>query len=160
MSASRKKSQTKNPGRVEDNPVYVPMDRQTAIVTGKGVHFEPDMKNFRMDNTFDLPPQMRPVPKYYKFNLVGVRFGKFIVIGLYVFSNYRHKNRLISNESRAKWVCKCACGKYELRLTKSVRNPSQDHVPECAYCIKIRSICRNKTKSLRGAKGKGNERND
>lgn len=54
-------------------------------------------------------------------NLIGVRFGRFTVVGL----EKEMKNR--------GWVCRCDCGDFETRKTRAVRNPNNfgDRCHEC-----------------------------
>ena len=58
-----------------------------------------------------------------KDNLAGLKFGRFIVIGL-------------SSSHKSRWVVKCACGDYEVRKAKAVKNASNGK-DMCAHCSKL-----------------------
>lgn len=134
-----KNKKTKIAGRIEDNPVYVPVDKKAAMVIGTGEHFDIDLSGCA--NVFDTPPQIRPVPRGYRFNLVGVRFGRFIVIGLVAA---RRTNLRQYKRAKARWVCKCDCGKYVIFKTKSIRNPSTEQNEGCPYCYRLNSLINGK----------------
>jgi hypothetical protein len=100
-----------------------PVNKQAAKVLGGGEHWVP---RWRPDNVlrWDAPPKMKAVPNGVP-NLVGIRFGRFTVIGLLD----------CENKDKAKWVCRCVCGTYEHRSAKAIRNPINvnDRCRHCGY---------------------------
>ena len=52
--------------------------------------------------------------------LVGVRFGRFVVVGLHA-------------EIRGAWVVRCDCGDYETRRSRAIRNPN-NFGDRCTLC--------------------------
>lgn len=80
----------------------------------------------------DVPPQMRRLPPDAP-NLAGMKVGKLTVIGLAAFGK-GGKNR------RAAWVVRCACGWYETRSAKVLRDPAYAARAMCGECDYVRQI--------------------
>ncbi len=95
----------------------VPVDAKAAIVTGKGVHYEPNYKTNEYCTESPYPLEMVQLKKNHP-NLIGAKFGWFTVIGLAKKTNQM---------SRGKWVVRCVCGTYAYRQSKSIRNPDNSH---------------------------------
>lgn len=93
------------------------IDRQAALVFSGGVAYEPKCKvvNFHSDTQ---PELRKNVPK--SINLAGIKFGRFTVVGL-----SKHKS--------GTWVVRCACGAYEDRKAKAIRNP-ENFGDRCTKC--------------------------
>ena len=103
-----------------------PVDRTAARVAGKGEHYESKKKITQRH--WDVPPPMRQVsPKDLIDNLIGIKFGRLTVLGLYT-------------EASGLWVVRCACGDYETRRTKSIKNPNndQDRCENCRETVHLR----------------------
>lgn len=101
----------------------VPGNKTAAVVTGKGYGYEPAFKKAR--ETWDAPlPVSRIESDYQNLDLRGVRYGRFLVLGL--ASGMR-------DAMGAKWVVRCQCGKYETRRARAIRNPKNCH-DACAFC--------------------------
>ena len=93
-----------------------PLNSVAGSVTSKGVHYEPDVK-FGCTRHEDVPIPTKPVPKVTKdggFDLTGIIFGRFIVVGFAAEQNPRKK---------ASWVVRCSCGAYETRKGPAIKNP-------------------------------------
>ena len=106
----------------------LPINKTAALVTGKGTHFDPVIKPSCYATT-DIRPRLRPVPKN-TLDLTGVRFGRFVVVGLPADLNDR-------------WVVKCDCGNYEHRRAKAIRNLA-NNVDRCNVCRKTHYILKGK----------------
>lgn len=102
----------------------VPVNITAARVAQfKGVHFE--SKKRIKTNDSDFPIAIRKPLKQDLNNpqfkdLTGVRFGRFLVLG-------------ISRDFGGNWVVRCDCGKYTTRRSKAILNPNnvQDRCEEC-----------------------------
>lgn len=107
-------------------PTDRPVDALAARVVAPGIHWDPKKKIIQRH--WDAPPSMRPIPRGVP-NLVGVKFGRLTVVGLFT--------EAASNGTGAKgialWVVRCSCGSYETRRGKSVRNPNNS-VDACDKC--------------------------
>lgn len=110
----------------------IPVNRDAMRVAfGGGDHWE--VKPLRPGwKTFDAPPKSQidpsgPVPE---FNRIGMRFGRFTVFSL-------HDNKVI------RWVCRCDCGKFEVRSDESVVKQAAKKRPDraaCAICMARRKV--------------------
>ena len=69
-------------------------------------------------------------------NLTGKKFGSFTVIG-------RYTGNKPATTHKPKWVCLCDCGRYEMRRSRSIRNPENQH-DKCHVCRKVGEIKRHK----------------
>jgi hypothetical protein len=100
----------------------LPINRTAAMVTQKGTSFNPVIKPSEHRITDIRPPVWKGEHKV-KFDLTGRTFGRFKVIGLSV-------------EKRGRWVCRCACGNYEMRTAKAINNPANAELDRCIICRK------------------------
>lgn len=112
-----------------------PVDRVAAIVTSKGYRYIPDKKTG--PNHWETCPEMR---RYRRVaggctNLTGVRFGRFVVVGLYA-------GKTGNGESTSVWVCRCACGRFETRTARVVKN-GKDNDDCCDMCRHLKYLKRN-----------------
>ena len=112
--------------RIKDK---IPIDRQTAIVTGKGIHWEPSNKSKRR-HWDKCPPLLHRGGKGSE-RLKGIKFGYFTVIGRY---------HLRKAGGKAVWVVRCVCGHFEARRAKSILNPSDKEEDMCANCKEVKSL--------------------
>ncbi|WP_247842251.1 hypothetical protein [Pseudomonas sp. MWU12-3103b] len=88
-----------------------PVNSVAARVVSRGESFDYHVDEKHADS--ELPLSIRQptdlelcLPGF--LNLVGVKFGRLIVLG-------------ISAETKARWVCKCVCGYYVLRTAKAIK---------------------------------------
>lgn len=95
-----------------------PTNAPAARVTGKGIHYEPNVSQGQRD-TFDVPPKIvnldnkSDAARSVASELIGLRRGRITVIGLAADHN---------KKKRSRWVVRCDCGKYEYRKAKALRN--------------------------------------
>lgn len=128
-----KSRRTKSIGRVEQNPAYVPANKQAAMSLAKGEHFDEKL----YVDVFDAPPQMRPIPKTSPIDLTGVRVGRLVVVGLLA---ERARSTQVKNQRTARWVMRCDCGKYTIRKTRAIRAPKSEEGLRCRCCGRLGSI--------------------
>lgn len=105
------------------------INKTARLVTGKGFHFEPVLKPYEDHITTDIRPAIRKLQKGC-LDLTGVRFGRFVVIGL-------------SKDINNRWIVRCDCGNYEFRTAKSIRNPNNS-LDRCVICRKTHYILKGK----------------
>lgn len=102
---------------IKDIHARAPVNKRTAIVVSEIAEYKP--KKIIQTADSDLPIAIRKVGKNFK-DLTGIKFGKFIVIGL-------------AKKTEKRWVVKCACGVYSLRTSKAIKNPS-NNMDQCELC--------------------------
>lgn len=114
-----------------------PVNRTAGMVVGPGdprheCTFNPIV--YRSDS-----PSMRIVPFTgpADMDLSGVKIGRWRVVG------YLGKAKQWSHKT-GRWLVKCDCGAYELRTSKSLRNP--DAVQMCQGCAYTEKIKRGEVK--------------
>lgn len=108
-----------------------PVDRTAADVTERqGEHWSPQLED--NERCFELPPPTRPVPADAP-RLIGIRVGRLTVIGLHADSG---------QSNGASWVCRCTCGRYQLRKAKSLTQPNSNSrtEPMCAACDRLEHV--------------------
>lgn len=106
-----------------------PANATAARVTSKGTHFTPKMNEANHIAHWDAPPKMRKVDTSTGApNLVGAKFGRFTVVGCLDDTNGASRK-----EIPIKWVVRCACGDYEVRTSRAVRNPANSE-DRCRVC--------------------------
>lgn len=115
---------------LKSNPT--PIDNVARrVVYGGG-----DYKFFRHTSTEKLsttPLPVRALPQKGMEDFTGRRKGSLVVVGLY---NGIEVGRRASGKRRSKpsghgWVCRCSCGNYTTRKTKSLRKDCYDACIEC-----------------------------
>lgn len=104
----------------------VPINKTAAIVTGKGVEYQPNCQ-INCDE-YVGPPETVPVkelalnPSFV--DLTGRKKGRFTVIGL-------------MKDKKGRWLVRCVCGTYTTRSAKSIKgadsNPNA-HLDACRRC--------------------------
>lgn len=114
-----------------------PADRVAKnVMYNDGDYYEACVKsNTHLFSTLPLPIRK---PEGYPFKLrndpsfkdyTGFRFGSFVVIGMFALDKFD------------KWVCRCACGNYEVRRT-SILNKNPTSIPQtrCQECMDTQRI--------------------
>jgi len=127
---------------VDEIIARAPINRQAAEVTGPGTHFDPKKKIQTKDS--DTPIPVRSPLASEKSNpcfkdLAGIRFGRFVVLGIFADSKPGIGLR---------WVVKCSCGVYSVRAGKAIKNPenTQDRCEHCRYLAYLkRNECWRRT---------------
>lgn len=120
----------------------VPQDATAARVTSKGEHFEPTVE-YAGHEHHDVPPQIisickaLPSAKPIIAELTGKRFGRLTVIGL---AKVQAQSGTMKRKQHARWAVRCACGDYEFRTAKAIRNPTNTD----DMCRKCRQVEVNK----------------
>jgi hypothetical protein len=103
-----------------------PINREAALARdGRGVHWEPQ-RRFNLDavhSDVPLPTLPCPVQPNIPKDMIGKRFGRFVVIG------YGG-----AGASGARWVVRCACGAYEHRRMRALTNPGKPSSLMCNRC--------------------------
>jgi hypothetical protein len=101
------------------------VDRVAKRVVMPGIHYDLPSKT--------IPPTLvhseTPIPtvSFSGHNdLTGTKCGRMTVIG---------------NNGKTRWVCRCACGRYELRKAKSVLNPNNYDM--CHACRRLVTVKRH-----------------
>ncbi len=108
----------------------MPINSTAARVTGRGVHWAPDVHFSPGEVHSDTPLPTRPWPasSLGQDNLTGRIVGRLTVVGLAA----EHGDT--ANGTR--WVVRCACGAYEHRRTKYIRNCGAPQEAMCKICRK------------------------
>ncbi|HHZ96534.1 MAG TPA: hypothetical protein EYN67_13510 [Flavobacteriales bacterium] len=94
-----------------------PINKTAALVVSKGYSYE--TKTIHSPTLFSengLKTKSAPVNTK---DLIGVKFGRFVVIGF-------------SADRKSKWVVRCSCGNYEVRSAKCVNAGRLDQM--CIKC--------------------------
>lgn len=101
-----------------------PVDMQASKVFAKGIQYEMRGKILNFHSEICPPVRIKSLQRETKTfcNLKGVRFGRFTVVGL-------------SRDVKARWVVRCACGTYEMRTAKAIKN-ELNTVDCCEKCRK------------------------
>jgi hypothetical protein len=120
--------------------VAVPVSRTAALVTSESRdNFEFTVKPAR--ETFDAPPLMtRDERRYRLLDLRGHKYARLTVIGLAKEQNQKKSSR---------WVVRCACGKYEFRKARAIRNP--ENARDC--CTQCQQLHREQFRQTRDMYG-------
>jgi hypothetical protein len=107
----------------------VPVNKQAARALGRGVHYDDTVQQKDLVH-WEAPPPMRQILANMP-DLRGICFGRFVVLGLHETPAY--KTATGNKSSGANWVVRCACGDYEVRKAKAIRNPknANDKCHEC-----------------------------
>jgi hypothetical protein len=116
----------------------LPVNKQAAMHLAKnGEHYNPT-RNVAQRAYSDLEMDALPIrdattgerqnPSFT--DLTGFEWGRFKVVGLL---DCAKTGVGTGNGGGARWVCRCACGQYEVRQTKVVRRADPDN-GACATC--------------------------
>jgi hypothetical protein len=99
-------------------------NKTAAVVTGKGVHWEPAKQLLKPTDAWqETPLPTFPLPTGMVGLIpVGLKVGRLTVIG------YGGAGR-----DRARWVVRCACGMYGHQRTRSLR---AEHHRARAMCLR------------------------
>lgn len=99
-----------------------PVDSVAArVLRSKGVKYV--AHGDRQEVSQDTPIPTKPLPHTFRKedDLTGLTNGKLTVIGL-------------ARDTRARWVCRCACGNYALRKSKAIKTPHSNPPLSCVEC--------------------------
>lgn len=100
-----------------------PVDAVAARVVARGEQFEYRANVTSLDS--DLPLPIKPIPDAARLNpsfkdYTGERFGRFTVLGL-------------SADRKARWVCRCVCGRYGMRSSNAIAAAAPDSCCDQCY---------------------------
>lgn len=110
-----------------------PVDATAARVTSAGPKGLESSKRIAQAHS-DVPLPMRSVPSEVRHNLIGRSFGRFTVIGLSVTRP--------SQPGGQAWVCRCSCGQYEIRRSRSIQNTKNAAIDRCDRCRQVEYLRR------------------
>lgn len=120
-----------------------PVNKTAKLVISKGVNYKPICKYNGIHCDSLEPLVMRNVPRNLP-NKIGIKFGSFTVVGLFwKIREIKSKKSSGSKSSgeKNKWVCKCVCGRYETRKTRSINKTIRNRsIDMCAYCRLDKSV--------------------
>lgn len=111
-----------------------PINTQTAKQMGGGEHWKPSV---HLQDYFEDMPRIKPAPRQAGPNFVDFtakQFGRLTVVGLLEKTVSSHK---------ASWVCRCACGGYCTRTSKSLKVAARggnSFVDRCGMCHYVDSL--------------------
>lgn len=110
-----------------------PVDSAAHSVARKlGIHYEPKFKpNIQPHSETPLPVKPYSPDGGYP-DLTGVRFGRFVVFGVYDSP---------CPVRGCRWVVRCACGCYEIRKSRAIKKPKTDD-DRCKKCCHLRYLTR------------------
>lgn len=108
-----------------------PVDRVAKRVTDQGSEYQfPINTGTMVHSETPLPTK----PSKSKRKIVGTKFGRLQVIGLFSLRK--------SSEGKNLWVVRCACGRYEVRTGKAIFNPK--NADDCCHkCRHTEQVKRN-----------------
>lgn len=130
----------------------VPVNKQSSIVTSKGVERIKRPKTRRGQQIFDVCPDIFDFRGPDSDNLTGKRFGYFTVVG---FRPRQEKMKLLKsggailtkNNKPGMWVVRCDCGYYEVRSKKALTRPSKFENLMCTECQYVEWVKNGKVKN-------------
>jgi len=105
-----------------------PIDRKAAMVTARGVHWEPARNVLAPEQVrSDTPLPTRPYPADFlpTENMTGHKVDRLTVIGLAA-------NK--PGQKRTRWVVRCACGAYEHRRRAFLISDQAKERARCTRC--------------------------
>jgi hypothetical protein len=112
-----------------------PLDRQASTVRdGSGDLWTPNVK-VACAHWDAPPPAEKPLPSGQE-DRAGQRFGRFTVV----------RYHTSSKATGSKWLVRCACGEYEIRSSKAVKNPANtdDCCTLCRHLVYLQRRDRQK----------------
>jgi hypothetical protein len=100
----------------------VAVDKQTALAMGGGQAYAPPQASGQP--TYYAPPPLRTVPIDPSFtDLTGNKFGRLTVLGLAAAG---------LDGKRARWACRCTCGKYSTHRPSALLAGNEDRCHDCS----------------------------
>lgn len=97
------------------------VDKQTAQAMGGGKAYSPPQQSDQP--THYAPPPLRALPDDPLLDdLTGMRFGRLVVLGL-AAAGFDGK--------KARWSCRCTCGKYSTHRGFALRGGREDRCHDC-----------------------------
>ena len=120
-----------------------PVDSMAARVMQRGETWEPDIRDVAtfIRSADPIPTRTFTGPRHQ--DLTGTRFGRLLVTGW--FGTHNPKKPSL-------WVCRCACGDYELRRSRAVTNLS-NAADACKDCRHLEFLKRRDSQGLTAKPG-------
>lgn len=105
----------------------IPLNKRSAIAMSGGYVYESENDIPRL--AYDAPPSMQKVPSDIK-DLTGTKRGRVTIVG------YLGESETLS---RRKWIGKCVCGKYVIRMGRSWKRGLNKNEGDrgCIHCIEM-----------------------
>ena len=117
------------------------------VVSQRGTHYEPDLKEAPHVFHSDIRPALKPPPnnptaRATYDEIAGKRVGRLLVLG---FADV--PTRVVGgSKQKARWVVRCSCGRYEHRLAAALRRAlhgqSSGQGLMCRVCAKQEDLKR------------------
>ena len=104
----------------------IPLNKIAGAVTSRSSdHYEPNV-DMACHEHWEAPPPCKPKPPGMA-DLTGARFGRMAVVGFL--------GKATPKSEKARWLVRCACGDYEARTARAVRNPAniEDKCRKCRH---------------------------
>lgn len=109
------------------NGGFVPVNKLATTVTSPSSQPDITIPKELLREHWDVMPPTKALPlrdRGFK-NMMGVKFGRFTVVGL-------------SAQNMLKWVVRCACGVYEIRSNDAVkRGAKNSRCCRCVYTLRL-----------------------
>lgn len=104
-----------------------PVNKTAALVTGRQPNDEIDIGSFgHTYMSLQKPPVLPFKSKRKDINLIGLSYGKLIVIGVFIKQ---------TEGKKLKWVVQCKCGYYTIRVSNTIRRKIKNNeYDECIRC--------------------------
>jgi hypothetical protein len=121
---------------LKDQHARSPVNRTAARVVSRGVDWKPALP-CTTRTCSEVPIPTSPIP-YGVEDLMGRQCGRLIVVGYHSTGKRDGGGRA---PFRRRWVCRCACGWYTIRLGSSIKRGS-DTDECCDRCQHLKHLRR------------------
>jgi len=112
--------------------VSTPLNKTAAVVTGSSRHDMPAGKKIHANHAqSDAPWPTIPVPDDRQ-DWTGFTYNRATVVG-YLGANRKQKGG-------GRWAIRCACGKYEQRSCRAIREQQAGWCSDCGHNAYLREI--------------------
>lgn len=111
--------------RFEQVAQSMPLDLTARLVASSGVHYEPSLRSLTLgDLWFDQCPKFSRIPGGH-YRLTGIKNGNLTCVGYY---------------GNGLWVMRCVCGRFRLKRSQRIRNPTNPNLEQCAVCRRVQHM--------------------
>jgi hypothetical protein len=121
-------------GRTAATVTSASADQYESPVKPGGLHWDAQPRT--------RAPNARDASLHGFEDMTGRRFGRMTVIGL-------ASERAYGSKVKGCWVVRCACGHYESRRAKAIRNPANAD-DACVHCRHVAFLRRRETERALG----------
>jgi hypothetical protein len=110
-----------------------PVNKGAGMIFSGGESYEPKLPDTLVHS--DVPLPIKPIDREFLNNpqfvdMTGRKHGRLTVMGLYAANSL--------GQDRGRWVVRCVCGRYELRLTKTIKKAAPSDM--CGECRKVEQM--------------------